>query len=98
MRGKWERGREIQTIHKENFILLQSNRMKERTKLRSGMSREEIERYLDEQDELELEELRMKKQKKYDKEYRDKREECLNSVWLESYDVRRDEQMEKDLD
>jgi hypothetical protein len=34
--------------------------MKERIKLRSGMSREEIERYLDEQDELELEELRMK--------------------------------------
>jgi hypothetical protein len=65
--------------------------------LRSGMSREEIERYLDEQDELELEELRMK-WRKYDKEYRDKREEYLNSMWLESYDVRRDEQMEKDIE
>ena len=68
--------------------------MKTYTKLRSWMSREEIERYLDEQDELELEELRMKSQKKYDKEYRDKREEYLNEMWLESYDVRRDEQME----
>ena len=69
--------------------------MKTYTKLRSGMSREEIERYLDEQDELELEELRMK-WRKYDKEYRDKREEQLNEMWLESYDVRRDEQMEKE--
>ena len=71
--------------------------MKTYTKLRSGMSREEIERYLDEQDELELEELRMK-WRKYDKEYRDKREEQLNEMWLESYDVRRDEQMEKDIE
>jgi hypothetical protein len=39
------------------------------------MSREEIERYLDEQDELELEELRMKRQRKYDD-----REEYLNSM------------------
>ena len=72
--------------------------MKTYTKLRSWMSREEIERYLDEQDELELEELRMKNQnkaaKKYDREYRDKREEQLNEMWLESYDVRRDEQCE----
>jgi len=67
--------------------------MKTYTKLRSWMSREEIERYLDEQDELELEELRMKRQKKYDD-----REEYLNSMWLESYDVRRDEQMEKDIE
>lgn len=67
------------------------------TKLRSGMSREEIERYLDEQDELELEEMRMKNQKKY-KSVWDKREEYLNSMWLESYDVRRDEQMEKDIE
>ena len=71
--------------------------MKTYTKLRSWMSREEIERYLDEQDELELEELRMK-WRKYDKEYRDKREEQLNEMWLESYDVRRDEQMEKDIE
>lgn len=69
--------------------------MKTYTKLRSWMSREEIERYLDEQDELELEELRMK-WRKYDKEYRDKREEQLNEMWLESYDVRRDEQCEKE--
>ena len=61
------------------------------------MSREEIERYLDEQDELELEENRMKNQKKY-KSVWDKREEYLNSMWLESYDVRRDEQMEKDIE
>ena len=67
------------------------------TKLRSWMSREEIERYLDEQDELELEENRMKNQKKY-KSVWDKREEYLNSMWLESYDVRRDEQMEKDIE
>ena len=67
------------------------------TKLRSWMSREEIERYLDEQDELELEEIRMKNQKKY-KSVWDKREEYLNSMWLESYDVRRDEQMEKDIE
>ena len=67
------------------------------TKLRSGMSREEIERYLDEQDELELEEIRMKTPKKYDNK-REAREEWLNSVWLESYDVWRDEQMEKELD
>ena len=67
------------------------------TKLRSGMSREEIERYLDEQDELELEEMRMKNQKKY-KSVWNKREEYLNSMWLESYDVRRDEQMEKDIE
>lgn len=71
--------------------------MKTYTKLRSWMSREEIERYLDEQDELELEELRMK-WRKYDKEYRDKREEQLNEMWLESYDVRRDEQMEKEIE
>ena len=61
------------------------------------MSREEIERYLDEQDELELEEMRMKNQNKY-KSVWDKREEYLNSMWLESYDVRRDEQMEKDIE
>ena len=67
------------------------------TKLRSWMSREEIERYLDEQDELELEEIRMKTPKKYDNK-REAREEWLNSVWLESYDVWRDEQMEKELD
>ena len=71
--------------------------MKTYTKLRSGMSREEIERYLDEQDELELEEMRMKNQNKY-KSVWDKREEYLNSMWLESYDVRRDEQMEKDIE
>ena len=74
--------------------------MKERMKLRSWMSREEIERYLDEQDELVLEEMRAKKQKKqkkperYSQEWRDKREEYLNEMWLESYDVRRDEQIE----
>ena len=71
--------------------------MKTYTKLRSWMSREEIERYLDEQDELELEEIRMKTPKKYDNK-REAREEWLNSVWLESYDVWRDEQMEKELD
>ena len=70
---------------------------KDRIRLRSGMSREEIERYLDEQDELELEEIRMKNQNKY-KSVWDKREEYLNSMWLESYDVRRDEQMEKDIE
>lgn len=68
-------------------------KQREYTKLRSWMSREEIERYLDEQDELELEEMRMKTPKKYDNK-REAREEWLNSVWLESYDVRRDEQME----
>ena len=62
----------------------------ERTKIRSGMSREEIERYLDEQDELELEEMRMKKQKKYDD-----REEYLNSMGLESYDIQRDIEFEE---
>ena len=60
------------------------------TKLRSWMSREEIERYLDEQDELELEEMRMKKQKKYED-----REEYLNSMGLESYDIQRDIEFEE---
>ena len=64
--------------------------MKTYTKLRSWMSREEIERYLDEQDELELEELRMKKQKKYED-----REEYLNSMGLESYDIQRDIEFEE---
>ena len=64
--------------------------MKTYTKLRSWMSREEIERYLDEQDELELEELRMKRQKKYED-----REEYLNSMWLESYDIQRDIEFEE---
>ena len=64
--------------------------MKTYTKLRSWMSREEIERYLDEQDELELEEMRMKKQKKYED-----REEYLNSMWLESYDIQRDIEFEE---
>ena len=63
---------------------------REYTKLRSWMSREEIERYLDEQDELELEEMRMKRQKKYDD-----REEYLNSMWLESYDIQRDIEFEE---
>ena len=63
---------------------------RERMKLRSWMSREEIERYLDEQDELELEEMRMKRQKKYDD-----REEYLNSMWLESYDIQRDIEFEE---
>ena len=63
---------------------------RERMKLRSWMSREEIERYLDEQDELELEEMRMKRQKKYDD-----REEYLNSMWLESYDIQRDIECEE---
>lgn len=63
---------------------------KERIRLRSGMSREEIERYLDEQDELELEEIRMKKQKKYED-----REEYLNSMGLESYDIQRDIEFEE---
>ena len=63
---------------------------KDRIKLRSGMSREEIERYLDEQDELELEEMRMKKQKKYED-----REEYLNSMGLESYDIQRDIEFEE---
>jgi len=70
--------------------------MKTSTKLRSWMSREEIERYLDEQDELEMEEMRMKRQKKYDD-----REEYLNSMWLESYDIQRDIEFEEnwqDLD
>lgn len=65
-------------------------RMKTYTKLRSWMSREEIERYLDEQDELELEELRMKTPKKYED-----REEYYNSMWLESYDVQRDIEFEE---
>jgi hypothetical protein len=43
------------------------------------MSREEIERYLDEQDELELEELRMKTPKKYNNK-REAREEMLNDM------------------
>ena len=60
------------------------------TKLRSWMSREEIERYLDEQDELELEEIRMKKWKKYED-----REEYYNSMWLESYDIQRDIEFEE---
>ena len=64
--------------------------MKTYTKLRSWMSREEIERYLDEQDELELEEIRMKKQKKYED-----REEYLNSMGLESYDIQRDIEFEE---
>ena len=64
--------------------------MKTYTKLRSWMSREEIERYLDEQDELELEEIRMKKQRKYDD-----REEYLNSMGLESYDIQRDIEFEE---
>jgi hypothetical protein len=45
--------------------------------------------------------MRAKKQKKperYSQEWRDKREEQLNEMWLESYDVRRDEQMEKDIE
>ena len=63
---------------------------RERMKLRSWMSREEIERYLDEQDELELEEMRMKKQKKYED-----REEYLNSMGLESYDIQRDIEFEE---
>ena len=65
--------------------------MKTYTKLRSWMSREEIERYLDEQDELELEEMRAKKQKKPE---RDKREEYLESQGLSSYDIWKDEQAE----
>lgn len=65
-------------------------KQREYTKLRSWMSREEIERYLDEQDELELEELRMKKQRKYDD-----REEYLNSMGLESYDIQRDIEFEE---
>ena len=65
--------------------------MKTYTKLRSWMSREEIERYLDEQDELELEERKMRKQKTYSD-----REEMLNEMWLESYDVRRDEHYDED--
>ena len=62
----------------------------ERIRLRSWMSREEIERYLDEQDELELEEMRAKKQKKYED-----REEYLNSMGLESYDIQRDIEFEE---
>lgn len=68
--------------------------MKERMKLRSWMSREEIERYLDEQDELELEELRMKTPKKYANK-REAREEMLNDMWLESYDIQRDIEFEE---
>jgi len=63
---------------------------RERMKLRSWMSREEIEQYLDEQDELELEELRMKTPKKYED-----REEYYNSMWLESYDIQRDIEFEE---
>lgn len=72
-------------------------KQREYTKLRSWMSREEIERYLDEQDELELEELRMKTAKKYANK-REAREEMLNDMWLESYDVWRDEQYEKEIE
>ena len=68
--------------------------MKTYTKLRSWMSREEIERYLDEQDELELEELRMKTPKKYANK-REAREEMLNDMWLESYDIQRDIEFEE---
>ena len=71
------------------------------TKLRSWMSREEIERYLDEQDELELEEMRAKKQKnpeKYSQEWRDKREEYLESQGLSSYDIWKDEQAELEFE
>ena len=70
---------------------------KDRIRLRSGMSREEIERYLDEQDELELEEIRMKNKKnpeRYSQEWRDKREEYLESQGLSSYDIWKDEQAE----
>ena len=67
--------------------------MKTSTKLRSWMSREEIERYLDEQDELELEEMRMKKLHS-EKKYED-REEYLNSMGLESYDIQRDIEFEE---
>lgn len=70
---------------------------KERIRLRSWMSREEIERYLDEQDELELEEIRMKNKKnpeRYSQEWRDKREEYLESQGLSSYDIWKDEQAE----
>lgn len=72
-------------------------KQREYTKLRSWMSREEIERYLDEQDELELEELRMKTAKRYNNK-REAREEMLNDMWLESYDVWRDEQYEKEIE
>ena len=65
-------------------------KQREYTKLRSWMSREEIERYLDEQDELELEELRMKTPKKYED-----REEYYNSMWLESYVIQRDIEFEE---
>ena len=71
------------------------------TKLRSGMSREEIERYLDEQDELELEEMRMKNKKnpeRYSQEWRDKREEYLESQGLSSYDIWKDEQCELEFE
>ena len=74
---------------------------KDRIKLRSGMSREEIERYLDEQDEVELEEMRMKKQntpKRYSQEWRDKREEYLESQGLSSYDIWKDEQAELEFE
>ena len=63
-------------------------------KIRSGKSREEIERYLDEQDELELEEMRMKTPKKYANK-REAREEMLNDMWLESYDIQRDIEFEE---
>lgn len=69
-------------------------KQREYTKLRSWMSREEIERYLDEQDELELEELRMKTAKKYNNK-REAREEMLNDMWLESYDIQRDIEFEE---
>ena len=71
------------------------------TKLRSWMSREEIERYLDEQDELELEEIRMKNKKnpeRYSQEWRDKREEYLESQGLSSYDIWKDEQAELEFE
>ena len=74
---------------------------KDRIKLRSWMSREEIERYLDEQDELELEEIRMKNKKnpeRYSQEWRDKREEYLESQGLSSYDIWKDEQAELEFE
>lgn len=58
--------------------------------MNTRLTTEEIERYLDQQDELEMEEIRMREWKKFAD-----REEYLNSIGMESYDERRDEQFDE---
>lgn len=53
------------------------------------LTTEEIERYLEEQEEMEMEERKIRRQKTYAD-----REEMLNDMGMESYDERIDEQYE----